>query len=384
MHQMNFVNEAGGVARATSSELVFLQPPAGSVVSNAGLIEATDGGIIWIEGQNIVNQGQGTVQARSGSIIDLSNGTFHPDPALRIADADSVLSMSFGAIFENEGNVLSAGPGILRIGPGRVVIRGGTVTNGQGKLEFVEATLENATLAGTAAGGGVKIRGALTIDSTVTLTGSFGISADSDAVLQGAGISRFPDSVTFFVPGSTLEIAAEHRIEARALRLGGGTLLHKGVISSADVEIADKLTGNGTIISPEIEIRGGPFIFGDISPGVGIGKLTMVGDVEFHSSTSLTAELGTNDADLLAITGDLSLNFTENLVLSGGQAGSTYVIAEFSGRRIGVFDNVTPGYNVTYDDLAKQIRVEPIPEPASVALALVGMIAVGMWQWRKR
>jgi hypothetical protein len=70
--------------------------------------------------------------------------------------------------------------------------------------------------------------------------------------------------------------------------------------------------------------------------------------------------------------------------LSGGLIDESYVIARYSGERTGIFDNVTPGYNVVYDDVAKQIRVQPIPEPASVALAVVGVIATIAGCWRKR
>jgi hypothetical protein len=62
------------------------------------------------------------------------------------------------------------------------------------------------------------------------------------------------------------------------------------------------------------------------------------------------------------------------------------VIAEFTGERYGEFENVTPGYNVIYDDLARQIRVEPIPEPAGIALAIIGMLCMLSWRpsrfWR--
>jgi hypothetical protein len=87
---------------------------------------------------------------------------------------------------------------------------------------------------------------------------------------------------------------------------------------------------------------------------------------------------------LLSITGNLFLNFDETLLLSGGLAGQSYVIAEFTGQRSGEFDHVTPGYNLIYDDLTKQIRVEPIPEPSSLALAIFGMMGAGWASWRNR
>jgi hypothetical protein len=84
----------------------------------------------------------------------------------------------------------------------------------------------------------------------------------------------------------------------------------------------------------------------------------------------------------LDITGNLQLGSFSNatLALTGGLVGESYLIAKYTGERKGTFGNVTPGYNVIYDDLAKQIRVEPIPEPASIALAMMGIVAAAVYR----
>jgi hypothetical protein len=115
--------------------------------------------------------------------------------------------------------------------------------------------------------------------------------------------------------------------------------------------------------------------------------MSVYGRVQLGVASTFLVELGTTDSDLLDVTGNLEIGGMfggADLALSGGVVGENYMIAKYTGERVGTFGNVTPGYNVIYDDLAKQIRVEPIPEPASAALAIVGLIGVALRRWTKR
>jgi hypothetical protein len=108
---LQIVNEADGVVQASlGSQLVIAAPPIDRQHRNSGLIEA-DGALVVIEGNNILNEGRGAIEARFGGAIRLTNGTFRPDPAIRVLDYNSQLQI-WDAIFENHGNVLTApGPG---------------------------------------------------------------------------------------------------------------------------------------------------------------------------------------------------------------------------------------------------------------------------------
>ena len=99
----------------------------------------------------------------------------------------------------------------------------------------------------------------------------------------------------------------------------------------------------------------------------------------FSFDSTFLAELGATNSDLLHVTGNLIVDGIgrANLALTGGDIGKSYLIAQYTGFRGGTFDNVTPGYEVLYDDVAKQIRVTPIPEPASVVLVIVGLAVCG-------
>jgi hypothetical protein len=112
--------------------------------------------------------------------------------------------------------------------------------------------------------------------------------------------------------------------------------------------------------------------------------MSIYGRVQFGGT--LLVELGTSDSDLLDVTGNIEIGVfgDANLALSDGLVGESYLIAKYTGERVGTFGNVTPGYNVIYDDLAKQIRVEPIPEPGSVALVIVGLMALGLSRCRRQ
>jgi hypothetical protein len=312
----------------------------------------------------------------------LFEGTFRPDPAIQIVDQASFLVI-YNAVFENEGNVLSAGPGTLIVdgrGAQGALIRGGELTSGVGKLTLIAARLEDLKLSGTASAFSVDLKGTITVDSNFTADDVFSINLSrGDAVLRGPGVSRFLSAGAFDAGNFAFEIAADHRVQASSLGLRGKVLVN-GQLDAAHVYVDGVLGGAGLVSSETQIVVGGSAA---ISPGNGIGTLSLDGDVHFNGG-GLIAELGDGSSDLLSITGDLSLNFGEYLLLSGGLVGQSYVIAEFSGERFGEFDSVTSGYNVIYDDAARQIRVEPIPEPASVVLAIVGMMAVHIGRWRQR
>jgi hypothetical protein len=175
-YETRFVNDPAGVVRASDDGIVSF-PQASVETTNTGLIEAVNHGLIRIERTNIINMGQGVVRAKDGGTIWLTGGTFRPDPAIQIADADSELRISIDAVFENAENVLHPGPGILRLGSSR--IRGGEVTSGSGTLVLENSTFQDVKLSGVASGYSMGVRGTLIIDSGFTANPSFNSSTSS-------------------------------------------------------------------------------------------------------------------------------------------------------------------------------------------------------------
>jgi hypothetical protein len=383
---MSLANEVAGVIRAENESHIEFHVDPAQQFENRGLLEAIgSASAIIMVGKQLDNGSGGVVRASSGGAIVLAAATFRPDPAIEIQDQASFLLIHDGAMFENEGNVLSAGPGTLVVDGGgaqRAIVRGGEVTSGQGKMRLIGAGLENLTLSGTASRFDVDLKGTITVDSGFTTDEVYRINLTrGDAVLRGPGVSRLAGPGSFDAGRFRFEIAADHRVEASSLRLRG-TVLVNGQLDAENVAVDGVLGGTG-LVSSRTQINVGESAA--ISPGNGIGTLSLDGDVSFYSG-SLIAGLGDGSSDLLSITGDLWLTLDDNLLLSGGLVGQTYVIAEFTGERYGEFENVTPGYNVIYDDLARQIRVEPIPEPAGIALAIIGMLCMLSWRpsrfWR--
>jgi hypothetical protein len=153
-----------------------------------------------------------------------------------------------------------------------------------------------------------------------------------------------------------------------------GRLRNSGIMTAeSQISVLGSLAGTGTIVTRYVDVSG------TISPGDGIGTMYLVGDLTFGPFGTFLAELDGANSDLLQIIGGLSLshefNLGENLVLTGGVPGNSYSIINYTSSRFGVFESVTPGYDVIYDNVAKQIRVQVIPEPASVVLAFVGVVS---------
>ena len=273
---LEFANDPDGVVRTTNRGTIFFARSPGDVeITNGGLIEAADRGWIRIWGKNIRNDGSGAIRAKDGGTVVLANGIFRPDPSIQVMDYFSTLEI--GGVFENEGNALSGGPGILRLGPG-AHIRGGELTNGAGKLVLDSPLLENVTLSGTTSGGRMKLKGAITIHSrfnTATpIDDRTAIEVPvGDATLQGSGVSTFGETEILANP-FTLRIAPGHQADFEELRIGGN-VASNGILRARHISVGGggKLLGDGTVVGTV-----DAYERGTISPGDGIGALSLFGD----------------------------------------------------------------------------------------------------------
>jgi hypothetical protein len=382
-------NDSNAVVRASGGTVRFFAPTGSGAVSNAGLIEAVGvDGIIQIDGKDIFNQVGGVVRAISGGTVALWDGRFNRASAYQIMDAQSTLSI-VNSVYENHGSSLSAGPGILELSGAHII--GGHLTNWPGELRITGALLEDVAVSGTARRGlhdtvRVTLKGTIDAISHFTVLDNAKIFVDpAGAILQGRGNSKF-QAVSLEASSSTLEIESGHWAEFTSLHIESGELQNNGAIvcdGPAGLLLSrGTLSGNGAVVSRQIRIDD------VLSPGDGIGILTLVGDVQLGQHQFAIgvyrAQLDEANSDLLNITGnfDIGTEF-DRLQLTGGVVGQSYLITRYTGERTGVFDNVTPGYNVIYDDLAKQIRVEPIPEPVTILLVLIGLCTFAIYRGRR-
>jgi hypothetical protein len=100
-------------------------------------------------------------------------------------------------------------------------------------------------------------------------------------------------------------------------------------------------------------------------------------------------------ADMLSVA-NLHLGSTSDFLdvsLLGGATPGDYVIATYSGSLTGTFNNVTPGYSVSYATPGQVIltvpalaglgAIAPVPEPTAAILAIIAGCVVGLMRRRR-
>jgi multidrug efflux pump subunit AcrA (membrane-fusion protein) len=113
---------------------------------------------------------------------------------------------------------------------------------------------------------------------------------------------------------------------------GGVTVAALGSLGGTGI-IAGTVTNNGVI-----------------APGDGgVGTLSVTGNVTEATGAILQIELSGASADKLAVTGNIDLSAAgDALSVTGAGTGSSWVIGTYTGSESGVFDSITSGYTVTY------------------------------------
>jgi hypothetical protein len=231
-------------------------------------------------------------------------------------------------------------------------------------------------------GGPITIQaGDVTIGPDFLVHGAFGnIGVGSDAHFTNQGL------ISADIAGGVLTIANltnNGRIEAKSgstINLGQGFTQPTGkleadgtVASTIAVSLGGITTGIGTIAATTR-------IEGTLSPGIGDGQqpgiLSIIGDLSFAPSSHLIVQVG-SDADLVKLTGSIDLSGADDSIdlsqIGPVQAGTSFVIATYTGSLSGSFDHVTAGYDVSYAT-PHEIVVTAVPEPSSCVIAALGIL----------
>jgi autotransporter-associated beta strand protein len=215
-----------------------------------------------------------------------------------------------------------------------------------------------------ASGGRVNFTGGIIRDSASTGTGD-------TLIKSGAGIVALSGTTTY--SGTTT--------------VNAGTLLINGSLSNggAAVTVADSaaLGGSGTINRDVSVLDGATFTPGDFnSSSVSqAGTLTVNGALAFANTSILNFDLGSS-SDLVAVSGNLTLDGVLNITAGSGFGVGTYELFSFTGT---LFNNtltlgtLPSGFTYALDfSTANQVNltVSAVPEPATAAMIL-GVVALG-------
>ena len=164
-----------------------------------------------------------------------------------------------------------------------------------------------------------------------------------------------------------------------------GKLLVTGSITGAGggavtVANAALLGGNGTISGRTVTVANGGILSAGDMTDAGVsqaGTLTLDGGLVLNNTSRLAFDLGTS-SDLIAITGNLTLDGLLDLTALSGFDEGTYLLLSYTGTLTNntlSLGNTVAGYTYVIDtSIAGQVNlnVTAIPEPGSLALLLVG------------
>ena len=122
---------------------------------------------------------------------------------------------------------------------------------------------------------------------------------------------------------------------------------------------------------------------GTLAPGTSVGTFTVNDVVTFDAGSHFAVELFGSAADKLVVQ-DLDLSASEflDVTVLNALVGDSWLIAEYSGTRTGVFDTVTAGYKVDYDTPG-QIYLRTVPELSTASLSCVAIGCVASFASRR-
>ena len=384
--------------------------PAAALAATTTYTSAWGGGTIAPGDTAVINDNASI----TGNVI--ANGTlqFNQTTALTMSSTISgsgtgTATISSGT-WSNSGALVvgGAGTGTLTIsgsgGSGGVVIVGGTLSKGGAGTINLNAggTLQIGTGSSTGAlGTDLVNNGALVFNRTGSSTVSSAISGTGALTKLGAGTLTFSGTSSY----------------SGATAINAGSFLVSGALGNSAVSVnAGGLLGGSGTIGGSITANAS----GTLSPGTGIESLA-TGAVALLDQSTFAYEMNSAvplAADLLSVTGNLSLSGTVGLTLtdlattpSAFAAGTTFSLINYTGSwNSGLFSyggsvladggmfslagqlwtidyNATAGglnFSGEYLPASNFVNIATVPEPSACALAAVGFGLAGLTQWRRR
>lgn len=326
--------------------------PGAQLINQGRLISEQSGGKLTVTGNNWINQG--TIEVKPGATLAV-------DGTVRTSDLGTIVNdggnLSVVGTLDNRGQTLAVGtPHTWTLDGGRIV--GGTITTAPGKNLLISrfttgtldgVTLDNATVEITPTGGPtiLHIPNGIHGNGTILSLASTWQRIRTDANYSGK-----------------IEVDEGITIRAAAVDIAGST-----------VEIHGTMESVGGLFGSTVRISGDrdSSILMDGTLRANHRGRFQTGSLSLGDGGRFIAELDRFQPGMLEVLGDLDLSGEDFLDLVPPlQTGRlSYVVATYSGTLTGLFDHVTPGYEVDYS--SNQITVTVVPEPSSLLMVGIGL-----------
>lgn len=400
------VNIAGGTFRYTNpGQTLTLSGNTNTDIQNNGVLVFDTIGNVAVTGASAILQGVGSIVKTGAGNLTLGNGgnTFTGNLTVNdgklIATAASVtansalgsksstrtLTVNAPGSMDWTINNIFGGSGLSAAGLPTISLNGGTLKttrfNVIGNVMLNGGSLVNANNTDPITYDGFQFIGAFTatgttpsVISTSTSKGNhlLGGGTTEFSVIDPAGLltvstvlrngsDGYPGTGSLKKTGpGTLALSAAN-VYSGSTSIQAGTLDLTGSLASVTtVSGTGKLSGSGSI-SAAVTVQSGA----TISPTTAL------------TTGTLTLETGSTFAadGTLVVTGNLSIGATKLVATTVGPR----ILATYTGTRSGEFTDVTlpPGWEIEYDDIAKQIRLVETPVAADFAAWIDGFATNG-------
>ena len=195
------------------------------------------------------------------------------------------------------------------------------------------------------------LAGATTATASLTTYAIGGVNTNSifnGAISDGGAAAT---ALVFNGPGSLM--LGGNNTYSGETTVNGGTLLVNNTAGSGtgsgpvSINPGGALGGNGTI-GGQVSLAAGATL---VPGNNGAGTLTITNDLGLNNASLIQFQLGTNSS-LVAVTGDLTLGGTLNLIASAGFGPGTYTLFNYGGAlSVGILTigTVPAGYSYTID-----------------------------------
>ena len=259
----------------------------------------------------------------------------------------------------------------------QVTINGGSTISGDIGVQSHASSAMDLTLSGLN-GSSVSLTGStkavefgdetnsLTIVGNVTIDGGvYGGSGTDTLTLNNANLT-LANSDSDFLNFETITITGDNLVTGD-LELGTqnptgtGTLKVNGTISATSLEVGSGLTiGGANTFTGALTVNSG----GTIAPGNSVGTINVTGNVIFETGSNFDVEIDSTGTDLLAVTGNVTLESGVNLKTGSiGFASGSGTILTATGTLDGSFGSVIENGN----------NVSTFYTPAANSLALINL-----------